>query len=288
YVPSLSGESGNGIILGVFRVQELLEASLHGHVAPGYMVAVLDGEQELYRLATAGTPYQQGRGQQVPFTLYGLTWRVRAWPGPRPVGEVHSALPAVTLGGGILLAGLIVLSVHLLQTVQQRARAVELANYGLSQEISERQRAEAALQQAQAELEYRVQERTAALSQANAALRQEIAARQGAEEALRREHNLLQVTLVSIGDAVIVTDPTATLTFLNPVAERLTGWTAEEARGRKISDILPLLDEQTRQPVESPVAKVLREQTVVGLTNHTFLRARDGREIPIDASGAPN
>jgi PAS domain S-box-containing protein len=98
---------------------------------------------------------------------------------------------------------------------------------------------------------------------------------------------VLQVTLVSIGDAVMVTDPTATLTFLNPVAERLTGWTAPEAIGRKISDILSLHDEHTYQLVESPVETVLREGRVVELANHTVLRTRDGREVPIADSGAP-
>jgi PAS domain S-box-containing protein len=287
YVPSLSGETFNGIIVGVFRVQELLEAILHGRVAPGYTLAVFDDGQELYRPATASPQYEQAWGQEVSVTLYGLTWRVRVWPGPRLLAQVRSPLPALIVGGGILLAGLVALSVHLLQTARLRTRAVELANHELSQEISERQRAEAALQQAQAELEHRVQERTAALSHTNAALQQEIAARQGAEEALRHERNLLQVTLVSIGDAVVVTDPTATLTFLNPVAEQLTGWTAQEASGRKIGDLLSLRDEHTGQPVESPVETVLREGSTVALANHTVLSTRDGREVPIAQSGAP-
>ncbi len=287
YVPSISGAAFNGISVGIFHVQELLEAILHGHVAPGYTVAVFDGEEEIYRPADASAQHEQAWGQETTLTLYGLTWRVRVWPGPRLLAQVRSPLPKVILGGGFLLACLVALSVHLMQTAQLRTRAVEVANQGLSQEISERKRAEAALQQAHAELERRVQERTAELSHANAALQQEIAARQRAEEALRQERNLLHVTLVSIGDAVIVTDPTATLTFLNPVAERLTGWTAQEAIGRNISDILSLRDEQTCQLVESPVETVLREGGVVELANHTVLRTRDGREVPIADSGAP-
>jgi len=287
YVPSLSGETFNGIIVGVFRVQELLEAILHEHVAPGYTVAIFDGEEEIYRPADASTQHEQAWGQETTLTLYGLTLRVRVWPGPRLLAQVLSPLPAVILGGGVLLAGLVALAVHLMQTARLRTRAAEVANQELSQEISERKRAEAALHQVHAELERRVQERTAELSHTNAVLQQEITARQRAEDALRQERNLLQVTLVSIGDAVLVTDSTATLTFLNPVAERLTGWTAQEAIGRKLSDILSLCDAHTRQLVESPVETVLREGGVVEWANDRVLRTRDGREVPIAESGAP-
>ena len=118
------------------------------------------------------------------------------------------------------------------------------------------------------------------------AIARNITERNRLKEMLQQERNLLQVTLASIGDAVIATDPTTALTFLNPRAEALTGWAARDALGRKADEVLCLLDEQTRQPVASPVEKVLREQAVVELANHTILRARDGREIPINDSGA--
>jgi PAS domain S-box-containing protein len=86
---------------------------------------------------------------------------------------------------------------------------------------------------------------------------------------------------------VIATDTTATVTFLNPMAEALTGWSAQDALGRPIAEIFPILNEQSRQPVENPVDKVLREGGIVGLANHTVLLARDGREVPIADSGAP-
>ena len=94
-------------------------------------------------------------------------------------------------------------------------------------------------------------------------------------------------TLRSIGDAVIATDAEGNVIFMNPVAERLTGYAESEAAGRKLKDVFVILSEQTRAPLESPVAKVLREGTVVGLANHTLLRSRNGVEIPIDDSGAP-
>jgi PAS domain S-box-containing protein len=107
------------------------------------------------------------------------------------------------------------------------------------------------------------------------------------EEQLVAEKERLAVTLRSIGDAVIATDETARVTVFNGVAEELTGWKAEEAAGRSLHEIFNIINEHTRQPVVSPVDRVLREGTVVGLANHTVLIARDGREVPIDDSGAP-
>src|SRR5262249_49750527 len=95
------------------------------------------------------------------------------------------------------------------------------------------------------------------------------------------------VTLASIGDAVIATDTQARVTFLNPAAEALTGWTLADAVGRPLAEVFRIVNEETRQPVEDPAAKVLRTGTMVGLANHTALVARDDREAPIDDCGAP-
>jgi PAS domain S-box-containing protein len=94
-------------------------------------------------------------------------------------------------------------------------------------------------------------------------------------------------TLHSIGDAVIATDPQGRLTFMNAVAERLTGWTDGEAKGRKLDEVFRIFAEPTGEIVESPVAKVLREGMVVGLANHTVLRPKHGPQIPIHDSAAP-
>lgn len=99
--------------------------------------------------------------------------------------------------------------------------------------------------------------------------------------------DLLQTTLASIGDAVLVTNDKGEVTFMNGVAESLTGWGAGTALGKSEAEILALEDESTRTEVESPVRAVLRGGHVMGLKKHTLLRARDGREIPIDDSGAP-
>ncbi len=175
----------------------------------------------------------------------------------------------------------------LIQDLSLSERATATTNVALRAEIAERARAEDALRAARDQLEARVQARTAELVSTNATLQGEVAARKTAERALQRERDLLEVTLASIGDAVIATDPHAILTFMNPVAETLTGWRARDAVGRPISDVLRIFDEVSRRPVESPVDKVLRDQAIVALANHTLLLARDGREVPIADSGSP-
>jgi two-component system CheB/CheR fusion protein len=97
----------------------------------------------------------------------------------------------------------------------------------------------------------------------------------------------LRTTLHSIGDAVLATDTAGRITFLNPVAEELTGWPSAEAHDRGAEEVFRIVNESTREKVESPVSRVLREGAVVGLANHTILLSRSGREIPIADSGAP-
>jgi PAS domain S-box-containing protein len=115
----------------------------------------------------------------------------------------------------------------------------------------------------------------------------DITERKRLEAALQQERDLLQVTLTSIGDAVIVTDTTALVTFLNPVAETLTGWPAQEARGRPLSEVFQILNAQTRQPGTNLVEQAIRDRGTIELANHIALLARDGRETLIANSGAP-
>ena len=97
----------------------------------------------------------------------------------------------------------------------------------------------------------------------------------------------LQITLQRIGDAVIATDDNGIVTFMNGVAESLTGWTAEDALGKPMSSIFHIVNEQTGMPVSSPVDEVIAKGRVVGLANHTILISRDGRKRPIADSAAP-
>ena len=107
------------------------------------------------------------------------------------------------------------------------------------------------------------------------------------EREVKEQKDLLGVTLSSIGDCVVVTDAAGLINFMNPIAEKVTGWKFAEARGRPTHEVFQIRNEQTHEPVESPVDRVLREGVVVGLANHTILIRKDGTEIPIDDSGAP-
>jgi PAS domain S-box-containing protein len=111
--------------------------------------------------------------------------------------------------------------------------------------------------------------------------------RMSAERTALESGRRLSVTLASIGDAVIATDVSGAVVFMNPVAEALTGWSQADARGLPLDRVFRIVNEVTREKVESPVEKALREGVVVGLANHTVLIARDGSERPIDDSGAP-
>jgi PAS domain S-box-containing protein len=125
------------------------------------------------------------------------------------------------------------------------------------------------------------------LNQRIGELNREVVRRRRTESELREQREWLRVTLESIGDAVIATDMEGRVTFLNPVSEELTGWRAAEAVGRPLLEVFHIVNEETRHPAENPVAKVLREGTVAGLSNHTILISRSGREIPIDDCAAP-
>jgi PAS domain S-box-containing protein len=108
-----------------------------------------------------------------------------------------------------------------------------------------------------------------------------------ANERTTASRDLLHTTLSSIGDAVIATDETGRVTFMNGIAESLAGWNQAEVQGRPLQDVLNLVNEETRLPADSPVARALRDGVIVGLANHTLLISRDGVERPIEESAAP-
>jgi PAS domain S-box-containing protein len=116
---------------------------------------------------------------------------------------------------------------------------------------------------------------------------QDITREVAAVQSLRGSEARALRVLQSIGDAVIVTDTQTRIMQMNPVAEQLTGWTIEDAKGERLATVFHIVNETTRQPVESPADKVKSIGRAVGLANHTVLISRSGREIAIDDSGAP-
>ncbi|MDD5758182.1 MAG: ATP-binding protein, partial [Desulfobulbaceae bacterium] len=208
----------------------------------------------------------------------------------------QKSIVSLVMSGSILavsLLGLLVawrMSRHLETTTREavEARAQQLlVNERLQQEIDERQRVEDALLQARDGLELRVNERTSELSRANAQLHDEITERLNIERNLAEERERLIVTLKSIGDGVISTDTNGCVTLLNQNAEMLTGWNQQAAIGRPLPEIFHIFHEETRQPCENPVEKVLATGGSVELARHTVLISKDGVERSIADSGAP-
>ena len=115
----------------------------------------------------------------------------------------------------------------------------------------------------------------------------DITAQAEAQREIAEHRERLRVTLKSIGDAVMATDTDGRVSYLNPVAEQLTGWSSEDAAGKALEEVFRIVNEESRRNVENPVTKALREGQVVGLANHTVLISRDGKEIAIEDSAAP-
>ncbi len=116
---------------------------------------------------------------------------------------------------------------------------------------------------------------------------QNISQRKAFEDALHRERELAEVTLRSIGDAVITTDPQLGVTSLNPIAEAMTGWTSEEAQGRPIEEIFQLFDAEHGTAVTNPLRAAIGRNTIVDLAGRTLLRHRHGFDTPVEDSSAP-
>ena len=107
------------------------------------------------------------------------------------------------------------------------------------------------------------------------------------ERKLRESERWLSTTLKSIGDAVITADAEGNITFMNPVAQSLTGWRQEEAMGRPLENVFKIINEETGNPIENPMAKIIREDDIVELEDNALLINKDGAVLPIYDSSAP-
>jgi PAS domain S-box-containing protein len=97
----------------------------------------------------------------------------------------------------------------------------------------------------------------------------------------------LFTTLRSIGDAVVATDIEGAIKFINPVMEKIMGWKKQEVIGKKLEEVFKFINEDTRGEISSPIKKVLKSNSTVGLEKHTVIVSRKGKEIPISSSGSP-
>jgi diguanylate cyclase (GGDEF)-like protein/PAS domain S-box-containing protein len=118
-------------------------------------------------------------------------------------------------------------------------------------------------------------------------LSNDITFRKLSEQKIFEEKERAQVTLSSIGDAVITTDAIGIVEFMNPTAEKMTGWTLNEAQGQTLQHVFKIYNEDTMKPVSNPVQQCLEQGRIIGLANHTILKHRTGKEFSIQDSAAP-
>lgn len=172
-------------------------------------------------------------------------------------------------------------------TQVQREDGTPTGIFAIARDITDRKRAEEELERHRNHLEELVDQRTEALSAANDHLLQEIRDRRLVEERLAEEKERLAVTLASIADGVIATDTRGNVVLINSLAARDTGWPELDAIGQSLRTVLRLIHTQSRDPIDDPAERVLREDRVIDLANQIVLVARNGEEHPVVLSAAP-
>jgi len=218
----------------------------------------------------------------------GMTHFLAVWTMWRPdyyvEAGVRAATAVISAAAALTLYPLIPKILNLLRADQLRAVVRQLEH-----EVAERKLAEASIAAMNDSLEQRVQTRTRQLLDINRRMKEEIESRKRTELALSAEKQRAQITLASIGDAVIATGIDGEVTYLNPVAERMTGWSNEEAAGLPVDQVFRIVDEADQRPLTGTVRKVLDAPQRRDLFNpaQALLISRAGSRFPIEQSAAP-
>ncbi len=259
----------SGVAVGVFRLGDLISPALRrstlrsavgtlemgrGSAAAQPLLAFrlhADGLFSLVPIGTTGATTGQPQAEHC-VRLADKQWCLRLEADDGYVASQRSWSAWAILSSGILFCGL--LGVTLLissgRAVSDAARAEELASI-------------------------------------NAALNREVGQREQVEFALVEEKERAEVTLHSIGEGVVTTDVEGRIRYLNPVAERLLGWQTREAIGRPAADVVVLVHEDTRQPLDDPLAGCLARRQTIQLEAEALLIARDGQSYAIQDSASP-
>ena len=258
-----------GFIVGVFRMDDVFSAALSGLGIRNIDARLYDETlvddvtllaSHVFDEAGVGTRAAPGQDQSPSqglswsreYLMAARQWRAIVAPTPAYFSGRRPWYSWVVLAGGLSLTGmlglfLIALTGRQLQTTRQ---ASELASF-------------------------------------NEALQNEVTKRKQMQRALYQEKERIEVTLHSIGDAVITTDAKGMIEFINPAAEELTEWSNAEAVGRPVTSVFTIFNEATGDTPKDPVARCLEEGKIMGLANHTVLVSRSGREFAIQDSAAP-
>ena len=197
---------------------------------------------------------------------------------------MHGEAMAATIGGAQLLF-LVFISLNALRMHKTLVHGLQLQTHN-TQLIEHLNTERARVERLNAELEERVTERTAELASANTKLQQDIVERRRFEQALFAEKERAQVTLHSIGDAVITTNAEGIVEYLNPVAETLTGWSLAEACEQPLCAVFSIIDEHSRKPIPYTLARLSTHGRVTDLVDPSVLISRGGQEYAIQHSVA--
>jgi PAS domain S-box-containing protein len=278
FVPIFHGDDCAGVIVGFFRLPELLNTIIHTDIVPGYGVMLFDKNEQIFSAPATGEGYDGSWGQAITIDLYGIPWQLRVWPQAESLTSLSSALPEVVLAAGTSMALLLVLAVTLAQKAQARAQMVAKVNLELEREIAERKRAEDEVRLLNDELEQRVEERTSQLAEANAGLEQEIAARARVEYDLRESEKRYRSLFENATDGIISFTLDGTITEVNKGFETMLGWSRNELLGQPYEKCCTpasaaLTAERVRRSLDGEKLSPLFE---------TEALRRDGSVVPIE------
>jgi PAS domain S-box-containing protein len=278
YVPIFQGDDCAGVIIGFFRLPELLNSIIHTDIVPGYGVALFDGPEQLFRTPTAGVVRNEGWSQTSTIDLYGVPWQLRVWPQTEAQTTFGAALPEVVLAAGTAMALLLAVAAMLAQKSQTRAQMVAEVNLELEHEIADRKRAEEEVRLLNNELEQRVAERTAQLADANVGLEQEIKARARVEQELRESEKRYRSLFENANDGIASFSLDGIITEVNWGMEHMLGWSRHEMVGQHYGKFCSptaaaLMAEQLRRYLAGEELPLLFETEAI---------RRDGSIVPVE------
>jgi PAS domain S-box-containing protein len=231
-VPIFHGNDCAGVIIGFFRLQELLNSIIPTDIVSGYGVALFDGLEQIFRAPATGLIPDADWSQTSTIDLYGIPWQLRVWPQVEALTPFGSALPEVVLAAGIAMALLLALAIMLAQQAQTRAQTIAAVNLELGYEIADRKRAEEEVRLLNDELEQRVEERTAQLAKANIGLEQEITARARMEQELRESEKRYRSLFENATDGIVSFSFDGIISEANQGMETMVGWSRREIVGQ--------------------------------------------------------
>lgn len=277
-VPTFRGDECAGVILGFFRLPELLNSIIPTDIIAGYGVALFDGPEQIFHAPATGSAADAHWSQISTIDLYGIPWHLRVWPQDAARAPFGSALPEVVLAAGIAMALLLALAIKLAQQAHTRAHVIAAVNLELEYEIADRKRAEEEIRQLNDELEQRVEERTAQLAEANKGLEQEITARVQIEQDLRESEKRYRSLFENATDGIASFSLDGIVNEVNQGIETMLGWSRHDIVGQHYGKFYPAT---ATALVEERIQHYITGEELPQLFETEVFR-RDGSVVPVE------